>query len=756
MTSKSDPDQWQTIPVDARYTRRNADRAMSGYIVRGLVELITNARDSGRRMEQRGEASREDLLGRPVELIQTVKKGGECNFVVRDRFEGMNATTMRDRLLRYGHITSDFDSVEGVRGLNARGAKDAGMLGEVRFESICDGVLTTCKVRLGEFTDPSSTSATREDRARLHIIEGNGTVVTLSPFPDVSIPKFGPLTGDLERHIEIRYRPNRIGAIPLDMSERKPKGQGKECRILGFAPEGDLLLDQFVEISGYTEFPDKARLIIRKSAESLRVSGRSLIRLWRSEAGILVGDGRTAHDISFFGAAGASEAGASHLFGTLEVPQIADLLKRFEEYEEQRAKDHTLSPDPSNPSQVTDPDRLGLNQEHPFVIALTDSVRPLVEKALAQIEEELRPPAGDRVDEKLRALLEKLGEELAEKLEIEGGAERGRQIPMGLSFVPPSIRTVIGHTKRAGIYYRASDHLTESETCQLSTESGAIELAQGSVELEPDPDTGVLRGYVEIKGVALTGTALVEGKASGENTVLRVSVRDEVPDPEIELDRDLQFSRSRYTSVPGRKKVIDVYGDPTLEGRSVVMTIDGDKVRPSWATLEFVFDSELGVCKARFTAECDEEASEELLAACSDLEDSSRIVYRDLKGKPRINFEFVDEPSFGRVRRFKWEVAQNRVIIAAKHPTIARVLGPDLDPQSGGKWPGQHSPQARAVLAELVAEAFVDRKMQKELPTMAMGPDNLVDPVDYEEQRYSFFDEVLTICHKVLTPPYSK
>ena len=46
--------------------------------------------------------------------------------------------------------------------------------------------------------------------------------------------------------------------------------------------------------------------------------------------------------------------------------------------------------------------------------------------------------------------------------------------------------------------------------------------------------------------------------------------------------------------------------------------------------------------------------------------------------------------------------------------------------------------------------------MQKELPTMAMGPDNLVDPVDYEEQRYSFFDEVLTICHKVLTPPYSK
>jgi hypothetical protein len=447
---------------------------------------------------------------------------------------------------------------------------------------------------------------------------------------------------------------------------------------------------------------------------------------------------------------------ATRLFGTLEVPQIANLLTEFESYESRRADDPSISPDPKNPSQVTDPDRLGLNNEHPFVVALTEVVRPIIEQTLADIEEELRPPAGDRLDQKLRSLLEKLGEELAEKLDIEGGPGQGRQIPLGLSIIPPNLRIVIERSRRAGIYYKQPEPLTESVTCQVSTESGAVALGQEAVELEVDSETGILRGSLSIDGVALTDVALVEVQAAGETALLKVSVREDSDDVAVELDRDLQFARSRYTSVPGRTKNIDVYGDPTLEGRTVALTVSGDRVKLSKSTGELVFDHELGVCRCSLSAECPEEAAEQLVAVSGDLEDTAKVVFRDLKGKPRINFEFVDEMSFGGVRRFKWEVTKNQVVIAAKHPTLARLLGPDLDPGTGEKWPGQHSSQARAVLAEIIAEAFVDRRMQKELPTMGIGPENLVDPVDYEEQRYSFFDEVLVLCHKALTPPFSR
>ena len=70
------------------------------------------------------------------------------------------------------------------------------------------------------------------------------------------------------------------------------------------------------------------------------------------------------------------------------------------------------------------------------------------------------------------------------------------------------------------------------------------------------------------------------------------------------------------------------------------------------------------------------------------------------------------------------------------------------------KWPGQHDPQARAILAELIAEAYVDRRLGKELPSLGIGPENLVDPVEYESYRYKYFDECFMICHGFLTPAY--
>ena len=121
-----------------------------------------------------------------------------------------------------------------------------------------------------------------------------------------------------------------------------------------------------------------------------------------------------------------------------------------------------------------------------------------------------------------------------------------------------------------------------------------------------------------------------------------------------------------------------------------------------------------------------------------------------------MDFKFTDRDDFGG-RRFQWDLERpNRVLIAAKHPTLKRVLGPDVDPTTEEQWPGQHAPQTRAILAEVIGEAYVARRLERELEagTLGWGPENLVDPVDYEQLRYRCFQECQHICHEILTPPY--
>ena len=86
---------------------------------------------------------------------------------------------------------------------------------------------------------------------------------------------------------------------------------------------------------------------------------------------------------------------------------------------------------------------------------------------------------------------------------------------------------------------------------------------------------------------------------------------------------------------------------------------------------------------------------------------------------------------------------------------MSRVLGPRQAGSDGESWPGQWFPQTRAILAELIADAFVFRRLESEATMMGIDTNNLVDPVDYENRRYELFEEVYLLCHEALTPDYA-
>ena len=746
------------LPVAARYLRRNASRAMSGYIVRGLVELITNARDSAYRLVERGELHESQLVARPIVVDYFTKRGKE-RLVVRDRFEGMSSSIMEDRLLQYGGPASGFDNAT-VRGINARGAKDVGALGEVIFESIHNDRYSKCKVVEGRRSKAvMSASVDEATRTRLELSAGNGTVVTLRPFNDTTKPRFDALADDLERHVEIRYHPEGLPIIPIQLREVKDGKVRRDRPMEGFTPAGPLLADEEIKLPEFDAYSDgkKARLLLRRSEELLRLGGRSITRLWKSEAGALIVDGRTGHDIGFLGARGSNTPAAAHVFGELHLPHLPNLLLRYDEFERLRESDKNIQRDPLNPTQVTDPDRLGLNGEHPFVHAVHDAVRPLIEKLLGELQRRLTPPAEERVGAELRQALDKLGEKLAEKLDATDGLGPGRELRMGLTVIPGALRLEIGKAKRLGIYYRKDPVGEERVECQLVTTDGSLSVSRNAFELEPVPaQPGVFRGSVEVTGERLTDLATVEIRAGSAIHVLKVAVRDEI-DGTIELDKDLQFSQRRYASIPGRNKQITIYADPSLDGATVHVIADHDDVLLSRSSVELRFDVGLGVAKGWIRATSNAETRTLLKAQSQHHTDEATIVFREIGGKSKINFEFEDTSHFGAPgRRFRWDASDSYLVkIAAKHPTLLRVLGPDLDPITGEKWPGQREPQARAIIAEIICEAFVARRVQDELPNLGVGPDNSVDPVDYDNFRYECLAECFELAHEALTPAYS-
>ncbi|SRR6266566_2262164 len=756
--SNSPPGGFRALPAAPRYLRRNAARAMSGYLVRGLVELITNARDSGYRLLQKKLIDAQSLTSTPIEVEYIVDSEGK-RIVVRDRFEGMTDRVMEEKLLKYGQSASGFEENAFVRGINARGAKDVGVLGEVIFESVSDARYAECVIRMGMYSPPESRACGRAERRRMGVSTGNATIVTLKPFPDTPVPQFNALVQDLNHHIEIRYWPEGLPRIPIVVREVKQRGSGRDVEIVGLALQGSPLLERDVPLPDYENYGRGARIRLYRSPTALALGGNSITRLWRAEAGVLVTDGRSAHDITFFRVTGADDAAAQYVFGELCAPQIVELLKEFEVFEQRREADPALSPPPLNPLQVTDPDRLGLNYEHPFIRSLEERVRPLVQEALATIQRELTPTAQGRVGATLREALDRLGDKLAEKLEIaEGDPGRGAKLPWGLSVIPPRLRVEVEKAKRAGIYFRASpDFQGDVIKCQLSPASDAIRLGSNTVELGRVPDQpGVFRGYVEVYGLRLNDLATVQLTARDQAAVLRVSVRDQTRG--VDLDRDLQFSQRRYTSVPGRKKHIEVFADALLSDQTVSVSVEGDSIILSRQSAVLQYDPDRGIAVMSFSAESGTKASAKVRAECGELSDEAIVIFEPIAAKAKLDFDFTDRRDFGAGKRFRWSQEKpNTILIAAKHPTLARVLGPDIDPRTGQQWPGQESPQAVAILAEIIAEAFVAKRLEREIVAgnLAYGQEGFVDPVDYENARYRYFEECHLLCHEALTPPYA-
>jgi hypothetical protein len=179
------------VQYGPRGFHQDASQAMKGDIVRALIETITNSDDAYA-----------DTTGKI--RLEVEHRHGPWSVITRDRAKGMTATRMKEAIEGLGGRMSGFEVGEDVRGNLGRGAKDLAAFGRVTFESICDARCSrmileeTGETRLAEHT------ATEDDRARLSIPRGNGTVVTMNVRDNIRCPRHARLKEKLSTHFQLR------------------------------------------------------------------------------------------------------------------------------------------------------------------------------------------------------------------------------------------------------------------------------------------------------------------------------------------------------------------------------------------------------------------------------------------------------------------------------------------------------------------------------------------------------------------------
>lgn len=712
-----------------------------------LVELITNSDDSYHRLYAAGRRSKDggDILIEHMEL----RKGKPSYLRVRDKAEGMTWEEMQTKLGFVGRYTS----TEGDRGFMGRGAKDCTSLGTLTYESIKDDRHYWYEIRTDGSTHGSGVrgrAAGGDDRERLGIPHGNGTVVTLELAPEspqARLPRFGKLTDDLPWHFALRDIISEESDTSVSLRKMDDESS-KPVRLVFRRPSGELVCDEKYPVAGYEAA--EARLRIWKADEPFeRRAGTDF-----EKYGILVkGERRGIHENSFFSDEVKRDPNALRYFGRLDCAYLDILMN---EYEERRQKG--LPHPATNPRLVVDPSRRsGLQKGHPFVERLLELPIARLCELLAKDRERERVEHREMANEDTRRRLNALGK-VADRFlreHLDEPDEVGKdELPPdpeafakeGVLLYPHYARVRVGTERPLTLYVKSSLLTDEKAVVSIhASPEHALQLQGSPFALHPhgkrqDTHLGsfAVRGLEPHETVTLTLSS--EGlRYDGDLGVVEV-IENTLEDREFVSP--LEFEHREYSVREGRRKGLKLYAkcpDLVVQETPVKVRSEDDSSVAVRGTCTLVPVPGTNYAEGVVRVEGRRLKSKAVLAAVVNgarAECTVRVTERsDDQGTP-TKIDFMDQESFGPYRAMWDEGKPNLLWIAAGHKSLRRYLGP---PEK--KWPGQSSPVFRVILSEIVAES-VCRKLL--LQTARTRPWTYKFP----ESSYDVIDEVLLLMQE--------
>lgn len=735
--------QEQKLEIEPRYFLQTAERAMKGDIVRGLVELITNADDSYGEIE----FCRLKTSGKISIYIERRRKNKNTTVIVKDRAEGMVLEEMVHKLKRVGGITSKFLETKGfkTRGLMGRGSKECVVFGRLTFKSIKNNIYSELQLKKpAHFIPVIKRLVTEIDRVELNIPKGNGTVVILDVDSQFKIPSHQFLVDNLPKYYSLRdifASPQR--KLKLHNSS-KPKSRND--RLVYVAKEGNPVLDEAFEVPGYPKA--EAHISVLKTSGRIKAEPNS--PYW--EGGILIKSNHAIHGVTGFARDIENNPYFEHYFGRIRCPYIDRLAIEYE-LKEKRKIPHSTA----NPSRIIDPLRSeGLTANHPFTKALYGEAKRRIKILLKQDEEEATSKTKEIENKKTTERLRRLATEVSkfikdrtenlEDLEDENYLDDSDISSGGMIIIPRGLRIPIGEVKNFYVYVKPAPQQPERRI-ELSTESQAI-LLNSDVEGLLERSNGIFYSSFSVMGMDYADNIKIKVSWSGIEKYVSVSVvKKEEVHPNV---KDFAFEKNEYKVRKGKQKEIlilanwpgFIHGEVECQVTSdndEFIDFTGKKTRLKHAA--FDDGTEMGIGKLKVFGK-KVGGPTTLKTALQQREITTKIFVippRDLGHDFEI--KLVDE-DLGE-QRAVWD--GNFLKISGRHNSIRRYLGPAPD------FSGQKSIHFRLLLAELIADNVARRVLELNSQKNIKEYEEM-DVSSFYQKHRRYMNEFLEIAHKIQIP----
>jgi len=734
------------VEYTGRAFDEDAQERMAGQIENALVELMTNPDDSYIRLQARGSRGEGTIR---VEVEH--RRKGCSKVIVRDRAEGMTADEMRQKLTRLGARTAGQSEGMNVRGSRGRGAKDVVAFGPCVWESIKDDRYYYFKLHpSGDYDlDPKGRKATPDDRQKLGITRGNGTMVAL----EVDSARFRgsiPQHETLAKRLVTHYRLRNIMTDETCRVTLKNLNTGEASGALRYRyPEefykATPALDEQFETPGY---PDASAVMkVWRHKDRFSEDKRSPYR----QGGILVTSGRDIHEITLFDF--EKDPYAEWFFGVLEVRYIRRLCSEYDDRRE-KGQHHPES----NPFSILRVDH-SLNSDHPFTKALAAAAQERLARLVGE-ERQREEGVHARIESaenkaRLKRLATAASRFMAEKLKEFDELPPvgpGYVVPNGFAIVPPVKRITLGHAETMSVLLEEPSS-ADPVGVQLTVDNPGISLDPVNLTLTPHarrPD--ILSGTFRVRGLT-TGAlgvilARVDGRQPAESIVEVVP-----PEPPPPAPNSFCFEREHYRIVYGKEKTVNIFAPQDVvsaHGEYVQLSADHPDIVIRRQTVRLRLNGDLGwyIGATRLQGR-QLHATGKIYARLGALQTESRVrvVERDDEGGFPLEFH-VDNEYYGNLRAI-WKPRDSYTLsIAGKHESVGRYLGPAEE-----GFPGDESAHFRLLLAEIVAESVCERLLtiQGEKKGQDWARDMDVDAFYTEHHRY--MGEFITTAHKVLLSP---
>lgn len=517
-----------------RKMKRDIGKVFAGSFLKMITEIILNADDSYKRLEESGDY---DSVG---EIIITIHREARKVEII-DFAEGLNAADFQRIFAEYG-AQHNFSESGHIRGLFGQGASDVlffgaqtAKLGEIR--SIKDEALHVCKFIVAEDQKIKIDTITKKKQVQSFMqkyeIEKNGTVVTFGLGQEVPIPQKNLLQEKIEQFYMLRYvlaDPKR--KVMLKHDKRKVVLNSKKYRL-----DQDDLLSSVKIAFNYDNTPFKGRLDIFQDPN-----------LDAEERIMIIDEAKRVYDNTLFGLEETS--GASRVKGVLI---LENLYERLTDYLNQE-----------NPLELLRDSRDGFDQRQSFTKMLFAACKKPLAEEIKRLNARYEPSQiALEKDKIIQSVLRRINAYYKKlKLEEIGNLEKGSEPPgEGLKFVREKIYITKGKTYDLKLLINPNLIPEEAGIHITAPINGALDLQTQTIQYQAkDIDGhGLVTKSVVLKGVKTTETALslqATFEAYRAETAVNI-VEEDIVYPE----NGLEFIPKESSVKPNKAVTLKLYVD---------------------------------------------------------------------------------------------------------------------------------------------------------------------------------------------------